>query len=404
MNTKKMEARDWLIDAAIALVVFAFGCLQLVLSSSSIIITDDSFRQMIGVINTSPSPFTFIAMAITTLPLVLRRKFSWPVFIFVMIAFLGLQDAFRGYSLVIVGPAVALYTVTYERNRNEAIVATVIAIVTFLIVMVPAQNVTMSLFIRIQNVTFLAVAALAGFAVRNYRKYVVETEHRAQEAEKSREEVAARRVEEERVRIAREIHDITAHSLSAISIQAAAAERLVEADPQAAETAIKTIRATSKEALEEIRSMIGVLRDGEVKAESMPTSGTERMGDLVTYLEDAGIAVDLDEARYDRSQVPSYIDIALFGIAREAVTNVMRHAQADSVTIRLVTHAGNAQLVVEDNGIGIGSDDEQDGHGLKGMAERAQILGGVLRTGNRTEAGFYVSVSIPFAETGKQYG
>lgn len=133
------------------------------------------------------------------------------------------------------------------------------------------------------------------------------------------------------------MHDITAHSLSAVSIQAAAAERLVDRDPAAAKEAIAEVRRTSKGALEEIRAMIGVLRAEEGPAETTPTQGTDRMGDLVSYLEGADIEVTLDETAYDRACVPAFIDVALFGIAREAATNIVRHAGARRATLALST-------------------------------------------------------------------
>lgn len=414
VNDKEMQSRDWLIDAGVALAAFAFGCLQLALSSSSIIVTDETFRQMIGVINSTPSPSAYAAMLITTVPLVLRRQYSWLVFIFVMLAFLVLQDTFRGYSFTIIGPAVALYTIARERSRNETIAATVLAVVLLFLVMFPAQNASLSLFLRLQNASYLLVAAFAGYAIRSRQEYLDEVEQRALAAEKSREEEAARRVEEERVRIAREIHDITAHSLSAVSIQAAAAERLISKDPKAAETAIKTVRATAKDALEEIRSMIGFLRQKESNVEMAPTSGTDRMNDLVDYLEQTGIQVEYTDKDYDRTQVASYIDIALFGIAREAVTNIVRHAQAQHVSIVLKSdlESGKAQLLVNDDGVGglVQAADAADefvayaGHGIQGMRERVHVLGGSIQIGSIAEGGFSVRVSIPLFEVGRYHG
>lgn len=166
---------------------------------------------------------------------------------------------------------------------------------------------------------------LGGFGVRMYHAYMEETRRRLAEAERTREELAARRVADERVRIAREVHDITAHSLSAVTIQAAAAERLIDLNPAAAKEAIADIRSVSKSSLDEIRSLIGVLR-GDEAAEHAPAEGTERMGDVVSFLQRAGIEVDFDESDYDKAQVPAFVDMALFSLARESATNAVRHA------------------------------------------------------------------------------
>lgn len=410
MNNKEMQTRDWIIDLAVVLIAFAFGSLQLVLSSSAIIITDDMFRRMLGIINTTPPLMAYFGMALTTFPLILRRVFPWPVFGVVTLFYIFLQMVYHGYSFVIVGPVVALFTIAYERGRNEAIAAAVLSGLCVLFFSVPSQSASMSMFLSFMNLCYLAVAALAGYALRTRHDYLQATEQRALAAEKSREEEAARRVEEERVRIAREIHDITAHSLSAVSIQAAAAERLIDKDPSAAKDAIKAVRTTSKSALEEIRSMIGVLRKGDASADTAPTSGTERMGDLVSYLENAGIEVVYEEGNYQRSSVPGFIDIALFGIAREAVTNIVRHAHARNVTIMLSSQDERVLLTIVDDGEGSSeaneeSDSMQEKHGIQGMKERAYLLAGTVEAGNRVEGGYKVQVCIPFVpltETGNR--
>jgi signal transduction histidine kinase len=402
-SDRQMQTRDWLFDAGIAAAALAFGCLQLLLNSSTIIIADEGFRQMMGVVNTSPPTIAYVAMAITTLPLILRRLYSWPVLIFTLLSFFFFQDLFRGYAFAVIGPAVALFTIAHERSRNETILASVIAIVALLFVVVPASNASLALFLRIQNMMYMAVAALAGYALRMHQEYVVEAEQRALEAEKATEEEAARRVEEERVRIAREVHDINAHSLSAISIQAAAAERIVETDPEAAKHAIATVRTTSKVALDEIRAMIGVLRQEPGQESMAPTSGTERMEDLVRYLTEAGLEVEFQQSEYEKDRVPSYIDIALFGIARESITNIIRHAQATQVSITLRTGPAKAYLSIDDNGIGISYGAEATGHGIQGMSERVGVLGGVLTTRNRAQGGFSVQVEIPLDSKGEAH-
>lgn len=387
---------------------FLFGCGQLMLAASNIVIPDLALRQYLGMVNVVPNLQVFVALALTTLPLIVRRRFPWPVFLFTFVAFLGLQNAFSGFSLTIVGPAVALYTIANERGRTEAAIATVIAVAGLLLADAPSRTASLAFFTRFQNIAFVVAAAFAGYAYRVHRAYVVATEERAVEAERTREEEAARRVEEERVRIAREVHDITAHSLSAVSIQAAAAERLIDRDPAAAKEAIATVRATAKGALDDIRSMIGVLRCGD-EAETAPTAGTDRLADLAAYLRNAGVETVLDERSYDRARVPAHVDMALFGIAREAATNIVRHANAHAATMRLALEDGQARLVVEDDGAGRPdgtlsnaaptSQNAGGGHGIPGMAERVHLLGGAFSAGNKAGGGFRVVASIPVRGT-----
>lgn len=430
VNNRPMEPKGWAIDAVVAVAAFLVGCGQLMLAASSIVIPDLAMRQYLGMVNVVPSASVFVALALTTLPLVVRRRFPWPVFLFTIVVFLGLQNAFGGFSLSVVGPVVAVYTIACELSRVEAVIAVVLAVVGLLFVEAPSRTASLAFFTRATNIALVAAAALGGYAYRTHRAYVEAVEQRAEEAERSREQEAARRVEEERVRIAREVHDITAHSLSAVSIQAAAAERLIDRDPAAAKEAIAAVRMTSKSALDDIRSMIGVLRHGDASADTAPTTGTDRLRDLIVYLRKAGIDAELDDTAYDRARVPAHVDVALFGIAREAATNIVRHACATHASISLALDGSRARLVVEDDGrggragfdgegreAGVVAKDEArraqealesetygvreaiggtaGGHGIEGMTERARLLGGALEAGARPGGGFRVAAVLP---------
>ena len=264
----------------------------------------------------------------------------------------------------------------------------------------PEQSRILTQLTVFQNMALALAAAFAGYALHEHQERTRAIEERAIAAERGRDAEARRRVEAERVSIAREVHDITAHSLSAVSIQAAAAERLVDRDPAAAKEAIAEVRRTAKGALEEIRAMIGVLRAGEGPAETTPTQGTDRMGDLVSYLEGADIEVTLDETAYDRACVPAFIDVALFGIAREAATNIVRHAGARRATLALSTkREGFAELVVDDDGKGLAAPAAAAGHhGLLGMRERARLLQGTFSAFPSPLGGVRIAVSVPLSQ------
>ena len=409
VNNRPLSSRDYAFDIAVAAAAFAFGALQLMLAVWNVFVPDEALRRLLGIENILPTASAFVALGLTTAPLVLRRRYSWPVFIFVLIVFVGLQGEFRSYSLAIVGPAVALYSIAAERSRNEAIVAMALAAVLLCCGVPSGQAANLTLLTLVQNLAIMAAAALAGYAGQTHRRYIEETEKRAFEAERTREEEAARRVEEERVRIAREVHDITAHSLSAVSVQAAAAERLIDRDPAAAKAAIATARATARDALDEIRGMIGVLRHGDDATETEPTTGTERLADLVSFLENAGIKTTLDVVGYQRDIVPAYVDVALYGIAREAATNIVRHARAQRAWIKLASNGHGVSLRVEDDGRGVapsacedegclGRESRTDGNGIPGMIERMGLLGGTLTTGARLGGGFYVEARVSLGE------
>lgn len=408
MTQRDMTTRDWAIDVMVMLLAFAFGCVQLMLTASSIIIPDLALRQYLGTVNVVPDLQVFVGLAMTVVPLVLRRRFPLPVFAACLVIFLGLQLKFSGFSMTVVGPLVALYTVAVECGTAPAVVCGVLAVLSLLFGDAPMQAASMVFFTRFQNIALMVAAVLAGYAYRTHTAYVHAVEQRAAEAERTREEEAARRVEEERVRIAREVHDITAHSLSAVSIQLAAAERLVERNPQMAKEAVSTARATAKHALDDIRSMIGVLRHGDDVAETMPAAGTNQVDELVSYLRGADLDVTLDMTDYDRERVPAHIDMALFTVAREACTNVVRHAKAQHVTLRFAADEVAATLLVADDGAGCGQRAADDagaaalpqaadgaGHGVAGMAERVHVLGGAFTAGDGENGGFCVRARIP---------
>ena len=410
-SSRSMSSKDWAIDVVVALVAFAAACVQLMLTVSSIIIPDLALRQYLGLVNIVPEFGVFVVLAVTTFPLAVRRVFPWPVAVFVLVAHFALQNVYAGVALSPVGLLVALFTLASERSLGEAVVAAVLAMLGFLLF--PGSSVTPALafFMQVQNLGLIAAATAAGYGFRTHQAYVAETERRAAEAERTREEEAARRVEEERVRIAREVHDITAHSLSAVSVQTAAAERLIDRDPEAAKEAIAAARNTAKSALDDIRGMIGVLRHGDAPAETAPAAGTDRFSDIADYLQRAGVACLVEDAAYDRAHVPAHVDLTLFAIAREAATNIVKHAGASRAMIRLSSAGAVADLVVSDDGRGCGSALREGlrpraadgaGNGILGMAERARLLGGSLEAGDLPEGGFAVHARVPFAAKGSE--
>jgi len=243
--------------------------------------------------------------------------------------------------------------------------------------------------------TSFGVAAALGDATRSRRAYIAAVEQRAIDAERTREDEARRRVEEERLRIARELHDVTAHSLSIIALQAGAAEKAVRRDPDSAIAALHTIRVTSKDSLEELRAMLGVLRSADEDAPLSPAGRLERLPDLVAAVEQAGVHVTLEIAD-DLGDVPAYADVSAYRIVQEAITNVVRHAQASSA--RVVVRREGEELVLEiaDDGRDA-SAETAEGHGIAGMRERVAALGGTFEAGPVAGGGFLVVARLPLA-------
>jgi signal transduction histidine kinase len=225
----------------------------------------------------------------------------------------------------------------------------------------------------------------------------------AVDAARRREDDARRRVTEERLRIARELHDVVAHNISLVNLQASVALHLIDEQPEQARTALATIKDASKEALVELRSILGVLRqadEDDAGAPRAPAPGLARLDDLVAQASSAGVDVRVVTSGSPRP-LPAGLDLAAFRVVQEGLTNVARHAAPTAAEVRL---AYGDDLVVEvvDEGRrpgvpapaagpgGLGS-----GHGLIGMRERAEAVGGTLEAGPRPGGGWRVRVRLP---------
>ncbi|RAY15667.1 sensor histidine kinase [Actinomadura craniellae] len=223
---------------------------------------------------------------------------------------------------------------------------------------------------------------------------------KAAEAARGRAEEDRRRASDERLRIARELHDVLAHNISMINVQAGVALHLMDDDPGQARTALAAIKEASKEALTEMRSVIGVLRQqGEVAPRS-PTAGLDRLEELVGRAESAGLRVRA-EFEGDRRPLPAGVDLAAFRIVQESLTNVTRHAGPGPLTalVRISYAADHVSVQVEDDGRGVSLlDDHPGGNGIHGMRERAAALGGTFSAGPRPGGGFQVRAVLPVHE------
>ncbi|MFJ1539140.1 sensor histidine kinase [Micromonospora chalcea] len=252
----------------------------------------------------------------------------------------------------------------------------------------------------------LAVIAL-GDAVRNRRSLRAALIRQAVAADEERHREAARQVEAERLRIAREVHDTLGHTMSVITLQSAVAgEALADSDPAQAESALAAIRSVSGSAMAELRATLGTLRREPGPRE--PAPGFDRLPALVEGVRQSGLKVDLRvDGPVDR--LPAVVGSTVYRVVQEALTNVLRHAAATRVTVTVRATAGRLALEVVDDGRGGPPAGRADGRGqgLRGMAERVALLGGTVETGTiRTgtiqtgtsgTAGFRVAVSLPLA-------
>ncbi|MFJ1899098.1 sensor histidine kinase [Streptomyces sp. NPDC088115] len=202
-----------------------------------------------------------------------------------------------------------------------------------------------------------------------------------------------RRADEERLRMARELHDVLAHSISVINVQAGVGLALLDSDPEQARTALTTIKAASKEALGEVRQVLDTLRTpGD--APRSPAPGLDRLPELVEQAASTGLTVTVTTDG-ERGAVPPGADLAAFRIVQEALTNVVRHSGSRTARVAIGYGPGRIRLRIDDRGPATGTDAGGSGNGLAGMRERAAALGGTIEAGTRPDGGWRVRAELP---------
>jgi signal transduction histidine kinase len=246
----------------------------------------------------------------------------------------------------------------------------------------------------------VAVALFAGLAVANQRAYVEAIRQRADLAEQTRDDEARRRVDAERLRIARELHDVVAHTMSTINLQAGVAVHVGRDLPEQVAAALASIRDASKNGLRELRAILAVLRQVDESEPTGPTPDLAELPALVETVRAAGLPVEV-EVSGDQRRLPPAIELAAYRIVQESLTNTLRHAGPATVVVRLGYGDGRLDVEVVDTGAGVvdGSDAGGAGHGLIGMRERALAADGTLSAGPGSSGGFRVSARLPIGET-----
>jgi signal transduction histidine kinase len=335
--------------------------------------------------------------AAAALPLVLRRRNPYVCLALTLVATLAGYSLAAPFPPAVLPAAVALYSVgIVVGGRRILFVAggvLAIAIALALLSRGEADLVEALVF----SVAWVVGALALGFAVANRRAYVEQIRQRAIQAEKTKEEEAQRRVDEERLRIARDVHDGVAHALASISIQASAGSAVLDNDLEAARRAFNDIRGASRSALAELRSTLGLLRHdaGEPAVEGI---SLEQVRQLATVLRAEGVTVAVrgDEADW---RLDGETGLAAYRILQESLTNILRHSGAGTVEVSVDRREHEIVLTVMDDGRGVspGPGDAR-GYGLIGMRERASLVGGSCECAPRPEGGFRVKAILPIRE------
>jgi len=359
--------------------------------------------------------WAYLLLAAGPAVLVLRRR--WPLEVLAVTLACGLVYAARTYpegpSQLAVYPA--LWTVALTLPRRTAWLAATVTAVAVAAAELFLYGDTMFDGEPLYAAVTVFAAMWWGEAVRARRAYVAELRDRAERAERTRDEEARRRVDEERMRIARELHDVVSHTIGVISVQAGVAAHLLHRRPDKAADSLAAIRQASDEALGELHAMLGVLREADGdggRAPLTPAPGLAELDVLVAQAAGAGVEVTVSLGAEPR-RLPSAVDLACYRVVQESLTNVVRHAGASRAEVTVTHHDGQVVVEVTDdgragsggvrggragppdgpgNGNGAGS-----GQGILGMRERARALGGSLEAGPRPGGGFRVQATLPVA-------
>lgn len=340
-------------------------------------------------------PLGVALLAAVCLPLAWRRVWPVPVAVAVSLACVAYYALLFPGIFATAPVLLAVYTVVGLGHRLEGIVVSVGFVVVFYLVIAVTRNDFGVHDGVLWNAGFLIAVAVIGQMVAGHRAYLRVVEQRAIEAERTREEAALRRASEERLWIAQELHDTLTHTISVITVQAGVAAHLADRDPERLRPALTAIKEAGQEAMRELRATLGVLRQAGADGEP----GVDRLPRLVARAEAAGLPVTF-EVRGEPRPLPPSADRAAYRIAQEALTNVLRHAGAATVTVLCHYRRDTLTLRVQDDGAagGAGTARPRHGMGLIGMRERAVAVGGKLTAGPGPEGGFLVVAELPVRE------
>jgi len=399
---------SWLGDAVLAALILLFSVATMMAFAG----TEDAY---IGVTYRQTDALGVLICLALAVAVFIRRYFPLPAA--AAIAVVSFLVGELGYGSV--GPTVAMLVVVYAAGAyalfGPGLLAMLLVLLSALAYSFTAgmpedPQYQSGVYISLgSSVLAVAGAWAVGLAIRRRRVYTRELEARANRLERTREAEVRAALAEERARIARELHDVVAHHVSVMTVQAAGARRSLRRDPEQSEQALSAIETTGRSAMTDMRRIVGVLRlseiAGEEPAERAPQPEVADLEELRDIISSAGLPIELN-VNGEIDQLPTGLAITVFRIVQEALTNIMKHAGPSTarVSIRCGTHQVVVQIVDDgqgdgqrDGGQGDGALDKANrpGHGLLGMRERVALYGGTLHVGPRPGGGFEVRARIP---------
>ncbi|MGW7101455.1 sensor histidine kinase [Streptomyces sp. NPDC054838] len=351
----------------------------------------------------APEPFSLLLMLLGAAALVFRRR--RPRAVLAATIALSLLELATGEprTPVVMSAVIALYTLAARTDRPTTWKVGLLTMAGLTGVAMLAGPLPWYSQENIGVFAWTGMAAAAGDAVRSRRAFIDAIRERAERAERTREEEARRRVAEERLRIARDLHDVVAHHIALVNVQAGVAAHVMDKRPDQAKEALAHVRDASRSALNELRATVGLLRQsGDPEAPTEPAPGLGVLAELTETFRNAGLPVKvMVELGPEADPLPAAVDLAAYRVIQEALTNVRKHAGPGATAeVSVVRVGASVEVTVLDDG-GTSADsaprpaDPGGGHGLLGMRERAGALGGSCFAGPRYGGGYRVHAVLP---------
>jgi signal transduction histidine kinase len=341
--------------------------------------------------------FALPAMGVLAVVIVARRRFPFagPAAYWLLAAGIAFVDPIllpSAESFFAVGLATAFLLGNVRDARKAGIgLAVILASTAILVTQIPGHTTAEVYFIPLD----FAVCWFAGFVLRESADQTEAAESRAAVAERSREADALRAVIEERTRIARELHDIVGHSVSVMTVQTSGVRRLLRHEQEQEREALLAVERTGREALAEMRRVVGALRDPEGGPALAPQPSLSRIDTLVAHARETGLPVDL-EIEGEPVPLPAGVDLTAYRLVQEGLTNTIKHASAKHADVRVRYDGDHVEIEVSDDGRRVdGRPSSTARHGLVGMRERVAIYGGELEAGARAEGGYRLRARLP---------
>ena len=339
---------------------------------------------------------------VLALPLIWRR--TWPRAVFGFIALAAFAQWAAQVPLVAgdLAVLVALYTVAAECVFRWAVAAALVAQLGAVLAVVHEwdnwkQQKGPLLFLA----CLIAGIWILGIYFNTRRAYLHSLEEKAARLERERDNEVRIAMAAERARIARELHDVVAHNVSVIVVQADGATYAIDSDTERAKRALETISLTGRQALTEMRRLLGVLRAGDDAGPYAPQPGLEQLAELVEHVRESGLPLEFVVAGEPRP-VSAGLQLTMFRIVQEALTNTLKHGGAAAkAQVRLRYQQETVEIIVADDGRGADAPNDGRGHGLVGMRERAAMYGGTAEAAPRPDGGFQVIARLPLREGAK---